>query len=113
MIPFVGPKGPIKFGRAESKDGRIWDPESGISLRRDVARLDKGIPNPKERPQMPLPWSLSFTLRIEANPEIQEQEVMNLFDEGGRVLGLGTFRGVFGKFRIQSWGDLGSAEAAE
>jgi hypothetical protein len=37
------------------------------------------------------------------NREIKEQDILNLFEEGGRALGLGTFRGVFGKFRIESW----------
>ena len=29
----------------------------------------------------------------------KEQDIMNLVEEGGRAIGLGTFRGVFGKFR--------------
>jgi hypothetical protein len=37
------------------------------------------------------------------NKEIQEQEILNLFEDGGRALGLGTFRGVFGKFTVSSW----------
>ena len=67
------------------------------------ARLDKGIPNPKVRPVLPMPWSLNLTLSIFPNREIKEQEIQNLFEEGGRALGLGTFRGVFGKFRVESW----------
>jgi len=79
------------------------DEQSGIYLHRAVARLDKGIPNPKERPVLPLPWSLDFDLTIYPNKEIKEQEIKNLLAEGGMAIGLGTFRGVFGKFEIVSW----------
>lgn len=79
------------------------DERSGIFLHRAVARLDKGIPNPKERPVLPLPWSLDFDLTIYPNKEIKEQEIKNLLAEGGMAIGLGTFRGVFGKFEITSW----------
>jgi hypothetical protein len=79
------------------------EPLSGLYLHRSVARLEKGIPNPKERPVLPLPWSLQFTLEIFPNKEIKEQEIKNLFEDGGMAIGLGTFRGVFGKFRIAEW----------
>lgn len=78
-------------------------PKSGVYIHRAVARLDKGIPNPKERPVVPLPWAIEFTLSIFPNKEIKEVEIQNLIEEGGRALGLGTFRGVFGKFYIESW----------
>jgi hypothetical protein len=55
------------------------------------------------RPVLPLPWGLTFTLQIFPNTEIKEQEIINLIEEGGRALGLGTYRGVFGKFRIDAW----------
>lgn len=90
---------PIKFGRFE---GDI-DKTSGVYIHRSVARLDKGIPNPKERPVLPLPWELEFNLAIWPNKEIQEQQIINLFELGGRAIGIGTFRGVFGKFIVKSW----------
>lgn len=99
FIPLRRGGKPIVFG-AFNKD---HDPESGVWIHRSVARLDKGIPNPKERPVVPLEWKLEFTLRILPNREIQEQEILNLFDEGGRALGLGTFRGLYGKFIVERW----------
>lgn len=99
FIPFKRHDTTITFGILD-KDR---DDQSGVYIHRAVARLDKGIPNPKERPVLPLDWSLSFELQLFPNKEIQEQEIMNLFEEGGRALGLGTFRGVFGKFRIEQW----------
>ena len=79
------------------------DPLSGIWIHRSVARLDKGIPNPKERPVVPLPWELHFGISLFPNREIREQDILNLFEEGGIALGLGTFRGLFGKFLVSSW----------
>jgi len=99
FIPLCRNGQPIKFGHF--KDDR--DETSGAYIHRSVARLDKGIPNPKVRPVIPAPWEIRFTLNIYPNREIKEQEIYNLFEEGGRAIGLGTYRGVFGKFRIDKW----------
>jgi hypothetical protein len=99
QIAFLRNGKPIQFGKFD-KD---VDPQSGVYVHRSVARLDKGIPNPKVRPVLPLPWSLEFTLTLYPNKEVNEQQVMNLIEGGGLALGIGTFRGVYGKFRIQSW----------
>ncbi|MBU9660923.1 hypothetical protein KTF22_03325 [Burkholderia multivorans] len=98
-LPILRDGEPIRVGAF----GEDFDPASRIYLHRSVARLDKGIPNPKERPVLPLPWSLEFTLDIYPNKEIKEQEIRNLIEEGGLAIGLGTFRGVFGKFIIEAW----------
>lgn len=96
FIPFTRNGKIIKFGRFV--DGK--DPSSGVFVHHTVARLEKGIPNLKERPVLPLPWELSYTLRYTQNKEVQEQEVLNLLEEGGRTIGLGTFRGLYGKFVV-------------
>ena len=98
-VPFTRDGDPIMVGNF----GEEKDPLSGIYLDRRVARLDKGIPNPKERPVLPTPWELQFQISILPNKEIKEQEIMNLFIEGGLAVGLGTFRGVFGKFEVTEW----------
>lgn len=100
FIPFTRDNEPIQFGGIFNQD---YDEVSQAYIHRAVARLDKGIPNPKERPVLPHPWELSFTLTLIPNSEIKEQEIYNLFEEGGRAVGLGTFRGVFGKFYIDKW----------
>lgn len=100
FIPFLRDGKPIVFGALGQNE---VDAESGVYVHRSVARLDKGIPNPKVRPVLPLPWSLAFTLTLFPNKEIQEQEILNLFEDGGRALGIGTFRGVFGKFFVEKW----------
>jgi hypothetical protein len=98
-IPFLRDGKPVAFGRFEGDR----DPESGVYIHRSVARLEKGIPNPKVRPVLPLPWSLAFTITIYPNPHLQEQQLINIFEGGGIALGIGTFRGQFGKFRVASW----------
>ena len=99
FIPFTRDGKPIEFG--EFVEDR--DELSGAYIHRTVARLEKGIPNPKERPVLPTPWDLEFDLTVFPNNEIKEQEIINLFQEGGLAIGLGTFRGVFGKFKIDKW----------
>jgi hypothetical protein len=79
------------------------DAKSGLYLHRSVARLDKGIPNPKERPTLPCPWSMRFTVQILENNAIKESTVRQLLVDGGIAIGLGTYRGTFGKFVVDFW----------
>lgn len=90
---------PIEVGTFDTDN----DPLSGLTLHRSVARLDKGIPNPKERPLLPLPWSLEFIMTIVPNEHIKESEIRNLAIQGGIAIGLGTFRGQYGKFEVTKW----------
>ena len=98
-IPFLRNNSPILVGAF----GPDKDTKSKIYKHVSVARLEKGIPNPKERPVLPTPWEIEFKLKLLPNKEISEQEVVNLFVEGGYAIGLGTFRGVYGKFEVIKW----------
>jgi len=99
FIPFMRNGKPVVLGKFENDK----DPISGCYVHHSVARLDKGIPNPKVRPVLPLDWSLEFTANIFPNREIKESDILNLMEEGGKAIGLGTFRGVFGKFLVAEW----------
>lgn len=99
MIPFLRDGQPIQFGKFVGEE----DAESGVYIDRRVARLKDGIPNPKVRPVLPLPWELHFDLMLLPNKQIQEQQLMNIFTEGLICLGLGTFRGQFGKAEVVLW----------
>jgi hypothetical protein len=99
FIPFTRDGKPIVFGKFVDD----FDELSRCRIERHVARLDKGIPNPKVRPVLPVEWMLNFTMEITPNREIKETDILNLMEEGGRALGLGTFRGVFGKFEVTRW----------
>lgn len=71
-----------------------------------VAKIMKGklaVPNPKERPILDLPWELKFNITLLETPELNENLLKTLFEKGGIAIGLGTFRGVFGKFKVTSW----------
>lgn len=79
------------------------DVSTGLFIKRDVARLEKGIPNPKVRPVLPLDWEISFRLSLFPNDQIQEQQLKNVFEKGGVAVGVGTWRGRFGKFTVSRW----------
>ena len=49
------------------------------------------------------PIKVRVRLRNTETDEIKEQEIQNLFIEGGIAIGFGTFRGVFGKFEVVGW----------
>lgn len=76
---------------------------AGIHVHQSVARLDKGIPNPKIRPVIDTPWDMAFDLNVYENDDFQIKLLEELFIKGGIALGLGTFRGVFGKFKVSTW----------
>lgn len=73
---------------------------------RSVARVKKAqltIPNPKSRPLLPLEWELEFTINLFDNKDLTESILKQLFEVGGIAIGLGSFRGVYGKFVVDKW----------
>jgi hypothetical protein len=94
-IPLLRNGEPIKFTG--------FDEKSGVYIHNSVARLAKGIPNPKTRPVVRAPWELEFTLNFYENKEVQLSTIRDLFVKGGVAIGLGTFRGVYGKFQVAEW----------
>jgi hypothetical protein len=71
-----------------------------------IARIMKGklaVPNPKERPMLENPWEIMFDMELYETPELNEVLLKKLFERGGLAIGLGTFRGVFGKFYVSEW----------
>ena len=80
--------------------------EKNLRLHFAVPKVTKGrlcIPNPKERPLLDLDWDLAFNLTLYETPELNENLLKRIFEIGGNAIGLGTFRGVFGKFKVSSW----------
>lgn len=93
-IPFLRNGAPIEVENA------------GLKVHFAVARMMKGklaVPNPKERPMLSTPWALRFHLKLFETPELNEVLLKKLFMIGGNAIGLGTFRGVFGKFEVTLW----------
>lgn len=99
QIPFLRNGKPVHFaGLQEQRDGSVVDRASGIYVAYHVARLEKGVPNPKERPVLPMPWTLQFRMIVSPHPQLNEELIEDLFVRGGQFLGLGSFRKVYGKF---------------
>lgn len=73
-----------------------------ISVHKAVARLAKGVPNPKERPLLALPWHLDFTLNYQENKYCTMENLRQAVSMGG-TLGLGTFRPFFGRYEVTRW----------
>lgn len=93
-IPFLRKGKPIVF----KEFGK-----NGFSVDYRVARLKDGIPNPKERPVVDMPWELAFEMHVLPNNEFNEDMLYNMLEKGLLALGLGTFRGVYGKAVIDKW----------
>ena len=79
------------------------DAAGGIYVHRCVARLKDGIPNPKVRPVIELPWEVEFDMHILEEGGVREVTLKGYIERGGLAIGLGTYRGVFGKFEIGKW----------
>jgi hypothetical protein len=101
LIPFLRNGETIAFGEFNGDD---VDPTSGMRIERHVARLAKGIPNPKVRPVLDTPWSLEFEMTIFPSEALNEDIIERIFTQGGIQIGLGTYRGVYGKFEF-GWQD--------
>ncbi len=99
-IPIMRHGEPLKFSGFGNDE---ICPTSGTFVKRDVARLEKGIPNPKVRPVIPLDWEITFKLTLFVNKLLQEQQLKNIFVDGGVAVGIGTWRGRFGKFSVVQW----------
>lgn len=89
------------------RNGKPMTPDTAdLKIHYAVAKIMKGklaVPNPKERPMLECPWQLKFKLSLLETPELNEVLLKKLFEKGGIAIGLGTFRGVFGKFKVESW----------
>jgi hypothetical protein len=91
-IPLMDDDGPIVF--------QGWNGQ--ISIHQAVARLPKGIPNPKTRPVVALPWHVEFQVHYTENRHCTLENLRQAFDWGG-TLGLGTFRPYFGRYELTGW----------
>lgn len=96
LIPLLDGDKPIQFTGFNGK----------VSVRRDVARLAKGIPNPKERAVINLPLAIEFDLFYIPNTQAPENVLRETFDKGGLLVGLGTFRPTFGQFCVEKWDEI-------
>ena len=87
------------LGKGDKQIRWTGDWTEQIHVRSDVARVNKGIPNPKERPVVELPWALEFRAEWIVNDDVSVELLRQVF-ELSRKIGLGTFRPFFGAFRV-------------
>jgi hypothetical protein len=91
-IPICDDNGPIRFTGFGSQ----------INVHKAVARVKGGIPNPKDRPVLSLPWRLMFDVEYVENKQCTLENLRQAFDMGG-ILGVGTFRPMFGRYALVGW----------
>lgn len=91
-IPLLDENGPVKF--------RGWNNQ--ITVEKHVARVKGGIPNPKTRPVLHLPWRLEFEIEYQENAYCTLENLRQAVMWGG-TLGLGTFRPYFGRYELTGW----------
>lgn len=88
------------FAVIKASDGSSYTAnDERIKILNHVARLDKGVPNPKERPMIPVGWSVAFRFELQENQMLNEATLRRMIEQGG-ILGLGTFRPIFGRYSV-------------
>lgn len=88
------------FAVIRASDGTAYtSTDKRVKVLNHVARLDKGVPNPKERPVIPTGWSVAFRFDLQENQMLNEATLRRMIEQGG-ILGLGTFRPIFGRYSV-------------
>jgi hypothetical protein len=86
---------------------RLTRDNSGMYLDSSIAKVKKSggliIPIPIERPVIPLDWDIEFDIHLFENKDLSETMLKTIFEGGGIAIGLGTYRGVYGKFIVKKW----------
>ena len=85
---------------AQGKQWTVKDPR--IAVVQHVARMKKAgaaIPNPKERPMLPTGWNVTLDFTLSENNFVTLTTLRNMIEQGG-ILGLGTFRPIFGRYTV-------------
>jgi hypothetical protein len=57
----------------------------------------------KPRPVLKMPWFLEFEINLYKNSLINSIKLQNWFEAGGLLIGLGTYRPLFGRFAVKEW----------
>jgi hypothetical protein len=74
---------------------------AGLEIVEHVARVKHGnqwVPQLKRRPQLNTPWELSMVVHLVENSVLDMDLLQEMFEVGGQVLGIGTFRHLYGRF---------------
>jgi hypothetical protein len=83
------------------KDGKAYTlQDSRVEILQHVARLKDGVPNPKERPMLPTGWQIKLQFNYQENTLLSLPCLQTMVEQGG-ILGLGTFRPIFGRYSVE------------
>jgi len=78
--------------------------EDHFEVVQHVARINKSgtaIPNPKERPCLSPPWEMQFSIKfLPSGGDLTWEVMQQCFDYAG-VIGLGTYRPLYGGFTVK------------
>ena len=83
---------------SEGKAYTIQD--SRIEVLQHVARVKDGVPNPKERPMLPTGWQVKLQCTHQENTLLTLPCLQTMVEQGG-IIGLGTFRHIFGRYTVE------------
>jgi len=104
LIPFLDEKGKeIQFREFDNKKFYLFE----SSPRTKKGNLSVKQP-PKKRPVLNIPWHLRFTVTlikdlVGIDIKVDEQKIYNWLERGGILIGLGTYRPRFGRFRVKNF----------
>lgn len=88
------------FAVIKSKEGDTYTAtDKRVRVINHIARLNKGVPNPKERPMLPTGWVVCFRFELQENAMLNEATLRRMIEQGG-IIGLGTFRPIFGRYSV-------------
>lgn len=98
LIPFVRNGQPVVFNNFD--DGTFYI----SSLSPTTFLKGQAIKQPrKQRPVLTLPWELHFQIDLIENERISSTRLFNWFDQGAILIGLGTYRPRYGRFRVKKF----------
>lgn len=83
---------------ADGNPYTLQDPR--IEILQHVARVKDGVPNSKERPMLPTGWKVKLQFTHQENALLTLPCLQTMIEQGG-VLGLGTFRPIFGRYTVE------------
>jgi hypothetical protein len=90
---------PLMLG---AKQAQVKD----LTEHRSKAIIKKGslsIPHPLSRPMLDATWSLEWSMDLIKNTEVSSNTLKQIFEQGGLQVGFGSYRGLYGKFKIVKW----------
>lgn len=102
-IPVLRDGKPILFNGRFDNDNPAPAKKIGVETLQTCAKApNSGVPNFPIRPLLLKPWTLEFELIYIDNDHVKLEHFKQMFDFG-RVMGLGSYRTMYGRFDVSKW----------